>query len=178
MYGWRFWQIGTGADGGQRLVAPFVSAPKWRLDNPGITRPTVTPGADGTFRAECPYGCENIPGRCGLCGLYFCDSPASLLKLAPRNNGFVDLRHPAFAVTLGEVTGPMLADPWHFPEVWNAHIGSRHEGSFRSAAYRVLAIAGTAVAGLRHYGVPIYEGVPTLKHLQRAERRWRTESQS
>lgn len=170
MLGWRFWQIGRGADGTQRLLAPFVSAPRWRLDNPGITRPTTTLGADGTLRAECPYGCEDIPGPCGLCGLYFCDSPDSLLRLA-RKNIFVNMNSGAFAVTLGEVTGPILADPWYFPASWDARVGSQHQGSYRCAAYRVVGIVGLAVAGLAHYGVPLVERRPTLGILQSLERR-------
>ncbi|HZU48695.1 MAG TPA: hypothetical protein VFA16_15815 [Mycobacterium sp.] len=168
MLGWRLWVVGHGT-GGQKLVSPFVTAPRWAYDNPGIDLPTTTLGSDGVLRAECPYGCEDVPGPCGFCGLYFCTSPRSLLKLAPRNNGFVDLRHPAFAVTVGETAGPISDDPWHFPDMW-APVTSTHPGSYRCAEYRPRAILGTAVTGLTHYGVPVYQGTPTLENLMKVDK--------
>ncbi len=130
------------------------------------------------LRASCPYGHETAPQPNCLCGVHYCETPRSLLTMAPRNHGFIDLRHPAFAVTLGEVHGPVLPDEWQFPPLPGHVLPARHPGSYRCAEYRVRAIVGRAVAGLKHYGVPVYEGTPMPEYLQSVERRWRSESQS
>lgn len=177
MLGWRLWVVGHHSTGGQRLVSPFVTAERWREDNPHISIPPVILDTDGILRASCVYGHETPPQPGCVCGVHYCDTPHSLLTMAPKNGGFIDLKHPAFAFTLGEVHGPLLADEWLFPEVWNRSFGGRHAGSARCAEYRVRAILGLAVAGLKHYGVPVYEGAPTERNMQSVERRWRSEGQ-
>ncbi|MDM4141385.1 MULTISPECIES: hypothetical protein [Mycobacterium] len=138
----------------------------------------MTLAADGILRASCVYGHNDPPQPGCVCGIHYCDTPHSLLTMAPRNNRWIDLRHSSFALTLGEVHGPVLPDEWYFPERWNPAVLSRHQGSCRCAEYRVRAIVGRAAAGLKHYGVPVYEATPTLEYLQSVERRWRRESQS